>query len=134
MAVLVAPLYRLEYREEGGGDLHEPRMEIVGHAMTRVVRSAAMPETIDASARRHLLRGDGQEDLCFALWHPSTGKTRVSALVERLILPGEGERNVHGNASFESHYFTRVLSEAAQAGAGVALMHSHPGGRAWQNM
>jgi hypothetical protein len=55
-------------------------------------------------------------------------------VVERLILPKDGERNVHGNASFESHYFTRVLSEAAQAGAGVALMHSHPGGLAWQGM
>jgi hypothetical protein len=102
--------------------------------MTKAARSAAMPETVDALARRHLLRADRQEDLCFALWHPSTGQTRITAVVERLILPKDGERNVHGNASFESHYFTRVLSEAAQAGAGVALMHSHPGGLAWQGM
>jgi hypothetical protein len=102
--------------------------------MTKAARSAAMPEMVDALARRHLLRADRQEDLCFALWHPSTGQTRITAAVERLILPKDGERNVHGNASFESHYFTRVLSEAAQAGAGVALMHSHPGGLAWQGM
>lgn len=93
-----------------------------------------MTDTLDMSARRHLLRADRQEDLCFALWHPSTGASRTTAVIERLILPLEGERNVHGNASFESRYFARVLSEAAAAGAGVALLHSHPHGGGWQNM
>lgn len=102
--------------------------------MTKAARSAVMTEAVDASARDHLLRADGQEDLCFALWHPSAGQTRITAVIERLVLPQRDERNVHGNASFESHYFTRVLSEAARTGAGVVLMHSHPGGRAWQDM
>src|SRR5262245_3180476 len=102
--------------------------------MSRAARSVAMAETTDASARRHLLRADGQEDLCFALWHPSTGRTRTTALIERLILPRDGERRIHGNASFEPAYFERALAAAAEAGAGLALLHSHPRGRNWQEM
>jgi hypothetical protein len=51
-----------------------------------------------------------------------------------LILPLAGERNVHGNASFEAPYFERALRVAAKEGAGLALMHSHPLGRNWQGM
>jgi molybdopterin-synthase adenylyltransferase len=102
--------------------------------MSRPSHSAAFPEPVDESARRHLLRDDRQEDLCFALWHPSSGFTRKSALIERLILPSPRERNVHGNVSFEPAYFERALAEAAAAGAGLALLHSHPLGRGWQGM
>jgi hypothetical protein len=102
--------------------------------MSRASLSVALPEPIDLAARGHLLRADGQEDLCFALWHPSVGKARRTALVQQLILPLPGERNVHGNASFESHYFERALALATKEGAGLALMHSHPLGRYWQDM
>ncbi len=102
--------------------------------MTRAAYSAALPESVDETARRHLLRTDRQEDLCFALWRPSNGLTRRSALVERLILPRSKERHVHGNASFGPAYFERGLAEAASAGAGLALLHSHPFGRGWQSM
>jgi hypothetical protein len=93
-----------------------------------------MTEVVGETARKHLLRADGQEDLCFALWRPSTGQTRKTALIYRLLLPLRGERNVHGNVSFEPQYFQRALSEAVTEGAGVALLHSHPGGRGWQGM
>jgi hypothetical protein len=102
--------------------------------MTRAAFSVAMTEILGTSAMQHLLRADRQEDLCFALWRPSTGQTRTTALVYRLLLPLLGERNLHGNASFEPHYFQRALSEAATEGAGIALMHSHPDGRNWQTM
>jgi molybdopterin-synthase adenylyltransferase len=102
--------------------------------MSRAARSVAIPEAIERTARDHLLRADRQEDLCFALWHPSAGTTRTTALIEQLILPREGERRVHGNASFESHYFERALTLATKEGAGLALMHSHPLGRNWQDM
>ena len=102
--------------------------------MSRPAYSAAMTTKVAKTAHNHLLRDDHQEDLCFALWYPSQGRQRSSALIQRLILPMEGDRNVHGNASFEPAYFERALSEAAAAGAGLALLHSHPHGQKWQGM
>jgi hypothetical protein len=94
--------------------------------MSRASHSIAMTQQVSDAARRHLRRKDGQEDLCFALWYPSLGRSRLTALIHKLILPQNGERNVHGNASFEPAFFERALSEAAASGAGLALMHSHP--------
>ena len=102
--------------------------------MSRAHRSIAMTEEVAAKASRHLLRPDGQEDLCFALWRPSTGASRTTAIVQSLLLPSLGERNVHGNVSFTPAYFERAMTEAAAAGAGLALMHSHPMGCGWQVM
>jgi hypothetical protein len=93
-----------------------------------------MTGEINATAGAHLLRRDGQEDICFALWFPSTGRSRNTALVERLLLPLAGERNVHGNVSFNPAFLERALAEATACGAGVALLHSHPNGRRWQGV
>jgi len=102
--------------------------------MSHAERSVAMTADVDRLARKHLLRSDRQEDICFALWRGSKGLTRSTALLERLILPGNGERNVHGNASFEPIFLERAMSEAAASGRGLALMHSHPLGRSCQRM
>jgi molybdopterin/thiamine biosynthesis adenylyltransferase len=102
--------------------------------MSRAERSVAMTAAIDVSAREHLLRADRQEDICFGLWRLSKGQSRTTALIERLILPRKGERNVHGNASFESLFLERAMAEAASSDAGLALLHSHPMGRGWQGM
>jgi hypothetical protein len=102
--------------------------------MSRVSHSAAMTAATDVAARAHLLRPDQQEDICFGLWRPSRGASRFTAILEKLILPREGERNVHGNASLEPAFLERALSEAAAAGAGLALLHSHPFGTGWQGM
>lgn len=102
--------------------------------MSRASHSAAMTEGVARTARRHLLRYDGQEDLCFALWYPSHGRHRTTALIQRLILPGKEDRNVHGNVSFKPAFFERALAEAAATQAGLALLHSHPMGRGWQGM
>lgn len=93
-----------------------------------------MTSQVDEFLRTQLLRKDRQEDLCFAVWRSSRGISRTTALIERLILPLEGDRNVHGNASFEPSYLERAMAEAAASGAGLALLHSHPCGRGWQGL
>jgi len=102
--------------------------------MSRASRSAAMTTAIDQVAREHLLRGNRQEDVCFAVYHPSRGRDRQTALISRLILPGNKDRNLHGNASIEPGFFQRAMAEATAEEAGLALMHSHPLGAKWQGM
>jgi len=102
--------------------------------MSRANRSVAMTEQVADEARAHLLRPDGQEDLCFALWRPSRGRSRDTAIIHKLLLPQRGDRHVHGNASFQPVYLERALAVAASEGAGLALLHSHPMGRGWQGM
>ncbi len=95
--------------------------------------SVAFTSSLHTVAVEHLLRTKGQEDLCFALWRPSTGATRKTALLYRLILPQHGERMLHGNASFVPEYFLRAVAEAMADEAGLAFIHSHIG-PGWQNM
>lgn len=83
-------------------------------------------------ASSYLTRDDGQEDVCFALWHPSTGHERTTAVIGDVILPGPGDRTVRGTAWFTGEYALRAARTAARQGAGVALVHSHPGASTWQ--
>lgn len=97
-------------------------------------RSAAVSTEVHGHLEEHLLRSDSQEDLCFAVWHPGRGRERLSALIKEVIVPRDGERHVHGTASFESAYFLRAAEVARASGGGLAFLHSHPGGRSWQGM
>jgi molybdopterin/thiamine biosynthesis adenylyltransferase len=99
-----------------------------------MIYSAALTSATSETLATHLARADRQEDLCFALWRPSQGRERLSALVDTPILPRAGERNVHGNVSFEPQYFERALGLALEHEAGLAFLHAHPGGRGWQEM
>jgi len=96
--------------------------------------SAAMTGEAESRFVAHLLRPDGQEDLCFAIWMPSTGRDRLTAILKRPVLPGPCDRQVHGNASFEATYALRAVREAAAAGGGLAFIHSHPDGGGWQSL
>ena len=100
-------------------------------------RDAALTHATHSLAQDHLLRhyreGRLQEDLCFGLWFPSSGRHRLTAILADLILPGPGDVNLHGNASFEGHYVTRALKEAKARHAGLALLHSHPS-PGWQDL
>jgi hypothetical protein len=96
--------------------------------------SVAMTAETEDVLRAHLLRADGQEDICLATYRPSTGATRRTALLRQVHLPEPGEREVHGNATITGDYVLRIATAAASNGDGVVLLHSHPGGRGWQAM
>ncbi len=95
--------------------------------------SVTLTDTLNAELLAHLIRPDGQEDLCFAVWYPSRGRSRTTAVLHGAVLPRDGERRVHGNAELLPVYFERVLQAALEAGGGLALLHSHPGS-GWQDM
>lgn len=95
--------------------------------------SIAITEELHTKLQKHLLRPDGQEDLCFAFYRLSSGKSRITALIVELIIPQAGDRNVHGNVSFNAEYFDRISSDALRKGVGIAFIHSHPS-NGWQGM
>lgn len=99
-------------------------------------RTTSVAMTIDTHNKLccHLLRDDGQEDLCLAIYQTSTGQSRTTALIGEVLLPQPGERTVHGNVTFTGDYVLRAVEAAAAKGGGVAVLHSHPGGCRWQTM
>ena len=96
--------------------------------------SVAMTDVLHGELRHFLSREDLQEDLCFALYRPSLGATRFTALLVTPVLPGHGDRSVHGNVGFLPTYFERTVSEAVEAKTGIAFLHSHPLADKWQGM
>ena len=97
------------------------------------VFSEEVHDRASAYLLRHVHAGQMQEDLCFALWRPSTGSNRKTAIVFQILPPEGGDRNLHGNASFEPAYLTRAIRIACDRGAGLAFMHNHLSG-GWQDM
>lgn len=96
--------------------------------------SVAMTGAVDKDLRGLLVRDDGQEDLCLATYRRSTGRTRTTALLRQPIAPDARERHVHGNVTVTGDYILRGAALAQRDGCGLVLLHSHPGGRAWQGM
>lgn len=102
--------------------------------MRNLSTSVAIHEPVKDLISATLLQPDGWEDICFALWTPSVGNQRITALIHTAILPLPGERQRHGNVTFQPAFFERALDLAASRGVGVAMLHSHPRGRGWQRM
>ena len=96
--------------------------------------SVAMTGELEKALRAHLLRTDGQENLCLAVYQPSSGVARVTAILTDILLPFEGETEIHGNVSFTGDYVLRGSAMACRSGGGVVIVHSHPGGSGWQGM
>lgn len=96
--------------------------------------SVAMTEDTADQLAGHLLRHDGQEDMCLATFRMSTGRERTTCLIRDVLRPEAGERTVHRNVSFTGEYVLRAAVRAAKSGEGVVILHSHPPGRGWQQM
>lgn len=94
--------------------------------------SVAMTAATDRVLADHLHKPRRQEDLTFAYWRPSRGARRHTAVVAQLLLPREGDRELHGNVAFLPQYLDRVL-ENLPSGSGIALLHGHLG-PGWQGM
>lgn len=98
------------------------------HLLAHLRMSAGEPEGGDPSCR------DGQADVCLATYRPSTGVTRRTAIVTEVITPLPGERPEQGKAAITGEYVVRAAALARRRGEGVALCHSHPAGRGWQEL
>lgn len=96
--------------------------------------SVAMSGVTETEIRRHLLRTDGQEDVLAATYQLSTGALRTTAVIGTVVLPHDGERLLHGTASFTSAYVVRAAALARERGEGLVLLHSHPMGTGWQGL
>lgn len=97
----------------------------------------ALMSAANRKATSHLLQhysaGHRQEEICFALWHPSTGQNRLTALIDEVVIPDDADRNLHGNASIAPEYIAKAVRRAYATNAGLAVMHSHPY-PGWQNL
>ena len=98
-----------------------------------VAMTNAVGELASAHLLQHYREGICQEDLCFALWRPSTGRSRRTGLVYDILLPEDDERLLHGNASFQPGYMVRAIRRAVHDQVGLAFIHSHPS-KGWQGM
>lgn len=100
-------------------------------------RGVVFPERLHIVTAKHLLQHIRQrklqEDICFALWRPSTGANRLTAVIYDVLLPEAGDRILAGNVSFTEQYFRRVLTVALEQRSGLALLHSHLG-PGWQDL
>src|SRR5258708_3007520 len=93
-----------------------------------------MAAAVSEELAGHLLRADGQEDVCLATYSVSTGATRITSIVTSTILPRERERQVHGNATFTGKYVVRAPPEAPHRAEALLILHSHPCGRGFQGL
>ena len=75
--------------------------------------------------------GELQEEACLALWRPGDGCDRYTGILSEVVLPQDGDRDLHGNVTVQGGYLNRVLDRALEANSGVAVLHSHPG-PGWQ--
>ena len=98
-----------------------------------VVFDGAVDGDINRLLLLHFRNREMQEELCFGLWRPSTGKTRYTGIIYKAIFPEKGDRELCGNVEFNPAFLSRALNLAIKENAGLAFMHSHPSD-GWQDM
>src|ERR671939_358853 len=77
-------------------------------------RSAALTTETHEALSAHLDRVDGQEDLTFALYRPSTGATRRTGIVHELLLP-------RGGSGWQGMSPDDIAAEHGNAGKALAM-------------
>ena len=97
----------------------------------RVILREALHRQLADHLLSGLRRGGLQEEACLALWRPGDGFNRYTGILDDIVLPEHGDRDLHGNVTVHGGYLNRVLDRALKANAGVAVLHSHPG-PGWQ--
>lgn len=97
----------------------------------RVVMRESLHRTLADHLSSGFRGGDLQEEACLALWHPGDGCNRYTGILGEVVLPQDGDRDLHGNVTVQGGYLNRVVDRALQVNAGVAVLHSHPG-PGWQ--
>ena len=95
---------------------------------------AVLTEGLDKRLTEFLLSDPQDEEICFAVWFPARGKTRYTAIIREPIWPQDGERERHGTVSALPNYVDRAKELARQHDGGLAMIHTHPAGRGWQNV
>lgn len=95
--------------------------------------SVVIQEKTNDALKKHLIHLDRQEDLCFALYSKAEGINRFSGIINEIIFPETGDRNLHGNVSFNPEYFDKVVQISLEKNKGIVFIHSHPG-PGWQGM
>lgn len=96
--------------------------------------SVAMTDRTHRALGAVLVRDDHQEDVCLALYRPSTGETRSTALLTSVVPPTDSDRAVHGNATVFGDYMLHGAERARDNGCGLMFAHSHPRAAEWQPM
>ena len=97
----------------------------------RVIVREALHRQLSDHLLSGLRRGRLQEEACLALWRRGDGFNRYTGILADIVLPEDGDRDLHGNVTVHGGYLNRVLDRALKEQAGVAVLHSHPG-PGWQ--
>ena len=96
-----------------------------------IIREATHLKLVD-HLLSHLQDKDAQEEVCFALWYPGDGAHRYTGILDEVVLPTAGDRDLHGNVTVHGKYLNRALERALALNAGIAVLHSHPQACGWQ--
>lgn len=81
-----------------------------------------------------MLKDTSEEEICFAVWSPSRGKGRTTAIINEIVFPEKGERKRHGNVSAMPGYADRAKEISRSAKKGMAMIHTHPHGKGPQGV